>query len=355
MFSNGFIKLLPVNILPIIPELLLHLEKVTIPDFGTFSIVHQPAQLNKLTGILLPPSKSVLFDHREQTDNQQLSDYVARRFKIKNAEAAASVGDLAKSLEEQLASKVGVIIEGVGNISRDNSGSYQFKPLDELISRVNIFGLPKLEIQIPRPASSAVTPIKVAVPDAPVRRRKHRRWWIPAALITLVAGLSAFVYLTGLYERFQQGDDEIVLTPGSDNDADRLVFGNRAGTEADTMQENISREIENRTVRERALLYEEPGGLPEEQAESAETESVPPEPIVSEKPYHIIAGSFLVPNNANRQKTRLEKRGFPAALLPRRGNYYMVSLGSYDSHKQAVEAMKQLREKLEQDLWVMKI
>ncbi|RPI46931.1 MAG: SPOR domain-containing protein [Bacteroidetes bacterium] len=71
--------------------------------------------------------------------------------------------------------------------------------------------------------------------------------------------------------------------------------------------------------------------------------------------YHIISGSFTVPGNAEKQVSQLRNKGLNPELLPKRGKYTMVSLGSYAAKNEAVSAMNQLRARLEQDLWVMKI
>jgi cell division protein FtsN len=72
------------------------------------------------------------------------------------------------------------------------------------------------------------------------------------------------------------------------------------------------------------------------------------------KKYHIIAGAFLVPNNAERQKKEMEKRGLQAEVLPKRGDYFMVSLGSYDTQQEATKAMNELSKSLDKQLWIMK-
>jgi nucleoid DNA-binding protein len=353
MFSNGHINLLPVNIPPIIRELLLHNEKAVIPGFGTLSMVHRPAELNKLTGVLLPPAKAIRFDHLEKTDDGQLTDLVARKQQMKKSEAVASVAAYVKSIAGQLSTKGAVYLEGIGDLRLDKAGNFQFKPQEELLSRANMFGLPRLDIPVARPAKAYS---QVAVAEAPTivaRRRRSGRWWIPVTLALVVVGLLAVVYLTGFYEKFRKQGQDIVINSGQHEDDDRLVFGNRSDT-TDTLTEKISRELENRTNREQALKYEEPVNPPGGQVKAGKTEGVDKDFNV-EEPYHIIAGSFQNLSNAEKQKAHLEKKGFPAVLLPKRGRFYMVSLGSFNSHEQAVAAMKQLRAELEQELWVMKM
>jgi len=341
-----------VNIPPIIRELLLHHEKVVIPGFGTFSIVHRPAELSKTTGILLPPSKVILFDNREQTDDELLSGFIVRRYSLQKAEAMQSIAGFVNSVEKLLESKGGALLEGMGNLSRDKSGEVHFQPLEELLGKANLFGLPKLDIPVSRPASPVEFSPKPVQAPVTISRTKRRAWWIPAAFVALLAGLSALVYFTGLYERFQKRNAETVLAPQAGDPTDRLVFGNRTDTETDTLQEKVSKELDKRTAREKALMYKEP------ESTGKPTETPLPTRVqnsnaLTYKPYHIIAGSFLVPNNAERQRSQLERKGFSPVVLPKQGDYYMVSLGSFDSREEAGAAMRQMRGKLEQELWVM--
>jgi nucleoid DNA-binding protein len=353
MFWNSHINLLSVNIPPIIRELLLRHEKSVIPGFGTFSIVHRPAELNKSTGVLLPPVKAILFDHLEKTDDGQLTDLLTRKQQVKKSEAVASVAAFIKSIEGQLSSKGKAYLKGIGDLILDKAGNYSFKPEEELLGKVNMFGLPRLDIPVARPAAAYSPAPAVDVPTVMARRRKIGRWWIPATLALVVIGLVAVVYLTGLYEKFRTQGQDIVINSGQHEDSGRLIFGNRADT-TDTLQEKISRELENRTDREQALRYEEPVNPPGNRAKTVKTETVAPDLTVG-KPFHIIAGSFQNLSNAEKQRAHLEKEGFPAVLLPKRGRFYMVSLGSYDSHEQAAAAMKHLRAELEQEFWVMKM
>jgi nucleoid DNA-binding protein len=354
MFWNSHINLLPVNIPPIIRELLLRHEKAVIPGFGTFSIVHRPAELNKSTGVLLPPAKAILFDHLAKTDDGLLTDLIVRKLQVRKSEAVASIAAYVKSIEEQLSTKGTANLEGIGDLKLDKAGIYNLKPQEELLGRANMFGLPRLDIPVTRPATVYSPPPVAEVPSLADHRRRTGRWWIPVVVALALVALAAVVYMTGLYKTFQAQDQEIVITSGPDKEDSRLVFGSRADT-ADTLQEKINRELETRTDREQALMYEEPASPPGDQTKTDKTATVAKDLAAGEKPYHIIAGSFENLNNAEKQQAQLESKGFTAVLLPKRGRFYMVSLGSYGSREQAAAALKQFRTQLEQELWVMKI
>jgi len=145
----------------------------------------------------------------------------------------------------------------------------------------------------------------------------------------------------------------------------QLVFGNSAGEESTAADsgtiDQVSRKLDEQVERENALAYDENTVKNREIASSSNPnnqEVEQPAAISSDqtyaKLYHIIAGSFTVLRNAEKQRASLLAKGLEAEILPRKGNFYMVSLGSYDNMEQAAAAMKQKQEKLLIELWVMR-
>jgi cell division protein FtsN/nucleoid DNA-binding protein len=348
-----------VNISHIIRELLLHNQQAVVPGFGTFLIQHHPARLNKVTHVLTPPSAEIRFNNEQQSDDGQLSRYLVQKLKLNETEAREAIDQFLKTANDHFRDKGTFLLEGIGLITREKSGRINFKPDTEMVKRANMFELPKLDIPVERTVSPGV------VIEQPMKRstftgRNKRRRWILAVIIALLIGLSAVVYFAGMYESFMTGHKTKASNAVKNENPDKLVFGNQVATdsnriEIDTLREKISRELDRRTARENALLYKEDETKPAEEIKNAVSKPIHPVLTVNNKPYHIIAGAFLVPNNAERKKLQLEGKGFSPALLPKRGDYYMVSLGSYDSQEQAVEAMRLLRLKLKQELWVMKM
>jgi hypothetical protein len=330
-----------------------------VPGFGTFMIMHRAAELNKTTHILTPPSNEIGFDSSQQSDDAQLSGYLMRKLQLSRGEAAKAIGQFLKTAEDHLSAKGTLSLEGLGTITREKSGKILFIPDEEALKRANIFELPNLDISVVQPVFPKPA-IERPIDRQAANRRNKRRWWMPAALIALIIGLSTLIYFSGIYENYRARDKTNTIGSETNDVGNRLVFGNRVTTdsnheETDTLKGKISRELDKRIARKNALLYEETQHKSSGETGNTISESNKRPIIAPDKPYHIIAGAFLVPNNAERQKLQLERKGCSPVLLPKRGDYFMVSLGSYDSREQAASAMRQLRDKLEQELWVMKI
>ncbi len=367
------------NIISIIRELLLRNQKAVIPGFGNLIISQRPAQLNRITRELAPPTRELSFKQTSQTDDEQLIIYLGRKTKQKPAAVNEAVSAFMKSAGEQLAGNGSFVLEGLGKLTQTGSGELKFEADKELLMQINLFDLPKLNVQpvqqesrvepqpVPKPVPQPAPQQKPAVVTPQVTpvvyNKKKSRLWIPAALVGLILGLAAYAYFAGFYDRFLTGRKAEVLISENNQQDERLVFGNRTNTDSiknadDSLKTMISRQIDERTTRERALSYE--ASKAEKQVPVApEPKQVnTPEPVIAvssfpDKPFHVIAGSFTLLENAERQLAKLQKKGFSPAMLPKRGKYYMVSMGSYNTEEQAKAAKQQFKEQLGQELWVM--
>lgn len=365
------------NIIPIIRELLIRNQKAVIPGFGNLVILQRPAQLNRATRELAPPTRELSFKSSRQTDDEQLVLYLARKNKQKPEVVKEAVNIFVKTAGERIEADGSFLLEGLGRIDKDSSGEFTFTANEELLKQISLFDLPKLNIQPAQQESKAETkpvtkpapqPVPQPVPQVDkvfpvIYNKKKSRWWIPASIIAFLVGIAAFAYFTGFYERFLVDRKTEVLLAESESQEERLVFGNRASTDTvsnkeDSLKAIISRQIDEQTARERALSYQEsrtekPASATPEPKQVATPEPVKTTDMATDKPFHVIAGSFTILENAERQMAKLQKKGFSPAMLPKTGKYYMVSLGSYNTAEQARTAKQQFKDQLDQELWLM--
>jgi nucleoid DNA-binding protein len=347
-----------VNIIPVIRDLLLRNQKAVIPGLGSFVIAQRPAQLNKVTRVLTPPSPTIRFDKNQQADDSLLLGYLNQKLKQKKEVALGAIEKFAIDINKRLKEEEKVNLEGLGTLSSTKSGDIAFTPEEELLKRISLFELPNLNIPAPvekvRPEPPPPPPIVKR--DIPVPIKRKKRWWIPAAVILFLLGIFlAAVYFTGNFDTLMADIHSYVTGEKNPND-EKLIFGTPARTEkeitTDTLTDDISRQLDEKHDRSNALSYVESKVKPEEK-------NVPPQVnkpavFVSSGGYHIIAGAFHEAGNAEKQKSALEKKGFSPMILPKHGDYYMVSLGSFANREQANAALKDLSSKLEKELWVLK-
>jgi len=353
-----------VSIELIIRDLLLHNQQLVIPGFGTFRVIHRPAQISKTTQLLMPPTKEIVFDTRHTKGDTLLQLSIRKKLGLSESSSGEALEKFLSQLEEEMKSDGTATIEGLGKISRDKSGNLKFEPLDDLLNLTGEFALPELEIKVPGPVEKIrSTPVQEDVPETIPEIpeiRERRKWWIPAAIVLALTVLASVAYFTGIFRSSGKEKPAKEPTVSEAENPDRLVFGSREPAERDSIAEDsmtdiIRRQLEERIARENALRPEKPA--PKIGPGTATPHAKPAGAPLSAGPgqYHIISGSFTVPGNAEKQVSQLRNKGLSPELLPRRGKYIMVSLGSYVSKNEAVSAMNQLRAKLEQDLWVMRV
>jgi nucleoid DNA-binding protein len=364
-----------VNIIPFIRDLLLRNQKAVIPGFGTFFIIQRPAQLNKVTRVLTPPSTVVRFDKTLMADDGKLAEMITGKSKQGKPASYEIIEGFVQSTLDELTEKGSIELSTLGTITRTKTGDFDLKPDEDLLNRISLFDLPNVRVPVSKSETVPVPPpvIKPASPKPPVEKppvgktevkqpvvviRKRRKWWIPVSILVLLFIAGAGLYYTGLI-----GDVSGIFNSKSDikTEDNKLVFGkSHAAENTDVIKDStddISRELDERTSRENALAIDEAA----EKTENATAEKEIPQPentaeiaVNNNLPFHIIAGAFLVPNNADRQVEQLSRKGLTATVLPKKGDYFMVSLGSYATSDEATAAMSAMKDKAGSQMWVMK-
>lgn len=344
-----------VNISLIIRDLLLRNEQLVIPGFGSFKIIHRPAQISRTTQVLIPPAREIVFDSQLKSGDNLLLLSIKKKHGLSETKTSEALKKYIHHIEEEIRLTGSVMMEGLGKIQRNSSGSLTFEPITELLNPGGVFALPKIDIPVTekREITRTVTEHRMTLPRPEIRRR--RNWWIPAIAVIVLAMIISVSYFSGLITHFPgttpKEETGIVKSKGQN----RIVFGNKANTQKDTtkdtVREAISRQLDQRTERENALRFEDE----QKKVNEAVKETPQIKPTIPAGPYQVISGSFTITENAERQILSLRKKGINAEMLPRSGKYYMVTLGSYPTRSEAESALELLKRQLDQDLWVMKI
>ena len=292
------------------------------------------------------------------TDNGLLISHVARKNQIPIEEARLVVNEYIDSLIMELREKDAVSIDEVGTISKDPVGNLTFEALSDKNYRIQSFGLPAIEI--PQSAIPSEIPCRTVPPPlVPVVSKKRKRIPLAAIIISLILIGAGVFYFTGLFDRYLKPlflSAEPTLMDNSTND-DKIVFGQPVPAEEDTLVMAVDKQLAERSLKGKALYYKEPEKTeqkqPEATAEKAEPAVTLPQAIQTGD-FHIVAGSFLIPGNADRQKNTLEKKGYTPRIIQKDDEFFYVSLQAFNSKETAVSEMQKLSRELNLPLWVMK-
>lgn len=217
-------------------------------------------------------------------------------------------------------------------------------------------------------------PRTIPSPAVPVIKRKKSKLPLAALITFLILLAAGVVYFTGVYDSYLKplflADKPSSLD--SMENPDKIVFGQPVTAEEDTSDGEINQQLTSNTSKEKALYYQESdkAGPEQTQIQAHEVESPVAVPSVTPTPvakrpvaspqaaqtgdYFIVAGSFLKPGNASRQKAELEKKGYSPLIIQKNDDFNYVTLQSFDSKEAATAAMKKIAQDLELSLWVMK-
>jgi hypothetical protein len=330
-------------------------------------ISQRPAQLNRVSGVLTPPTISVRFDRTQQSDDGQLTGYLTRKLGLDKEVALAAVNDFRKDIEDKLNSSQTVSMEGFGTLSKKATGEITFTGDEDLLKRISLFEMPRIEV--PRPANikaestqstvRSETKISEKAP-VPVRTkteyRGNRKWIIPVVLLGLLLGMLVVIYFTGNMSVLVSDIKSIFISESKDSTR-QLVFGNAATDTTkitDTLTTQISKELDKQVDRSKALSIDVPERAADNKRTVVPDRTAPEEKPNYARPYHIVAGSFTVLENAEKQRSTLLAKGLDAEILPKKGKFYMVSLGSFDTPGEASSEKNIMQRVAGFELWVMR-
>ncbi|HEX2394648.1 MAG TPA: HU family DNA-binding protein, partial [Bacteroidales bacterium] len=253
------------NIIPVIRDLLLRNQKAVIPGLGAFVMAQRPAQLNKVTRVLTPPGITVRFDRHQQSDDGQLTGYLTRKLKLDKDAALQAIDEFKTSIAEKLGNDEPIVLEGLGTLTKKKTGETTFIPEEELVKRISLFEMPKVEVPqntaekvVQPPVTAPVTITEKKVPiTREISRPGSRRWIIPVILLGLLVGMLGFIYFTGNMDMLVS-DIKTVFGIARKDTTEQLVFGKDTGEQvpSDTLTSQISRELDAQVDRGKALAYD---------------------------------------------------------------------------------------------------
>lgn len=344
------------DITAIVKELVFTGGSLTVPGLGKFSINRMPAEMDISARMITPPSKIIHFDEHKIRDDGKLSSLLSERYNISHTEAVAEVSKWVKSIREELSENGRAVIESFGTLESGSKGIiFRDDPFIMYSSLLPVIGFKTAKREEPHVVE------KIPEKPSPPSEKRRGKMTVPVIVVSFIALAVTTFFITGLHREVFKGS-----VKSDSADQDKIVFG-RPPDYNDSLNEAISNNLDESTLKENALSIEAPDRhesvsvtLQSETltstGEASHTAAGQEETLnQAVSGYHIIAGSYVVANNAEKQKQMLENRGFKTIILPPQGSYYMVSLGSYGTLEQVTQVMNSLKSELDIPLWVKKI
>lgn len=298
-----------------ITDLLYRYECVIVPSFGGFVTNNRPARVDTFSNTFYPPFKQISFNNQLNSNDGLLANYIATSDNIAYESALNYIKFEVEEWNKKLKLQ-DLELEGLGNISLEND-KLLFEPGDKVNYLTSSFGLtnfvsPEIKREVYK---EQVISLEERAPFLFTEERKKSPNYLKYAAI-FVIGLSSLALAGKFYQDYRS------------TQAARVIQA-----EQNVMQQKIEK-----------ATFEISKPLPAVQLEIT----------AEQKNFHVIAGAFRVPENAERIVVRLKEEGYDARILGvNKWGLSVVSFNSYQTKEESEAGLEEIQQTKEKDAWIL--
>ncbi len=299
-----------------ISDLLYRYECVTIPEFGAFLAQRTSATINDANNAFYPPKKTVSFNEQIQQNDGLLAHYIADVEKIPFEVATKKIAKRVKTLKSYLTQGETLTFKNIGEMVFNSDGKILFEPSYHLNYLTDAFGLSQfVSPTVTREVyKDTVETIEKVVPITITPEKRRARPYLKYAAIALIA-----------------------LTLGGF--AASNFYVNQIETHNQIAQEEATQQLETKIQEATFNLNPFPAITLNVTKQTGN--------------YHIIAGAFRVEDNSAKKVKQLRALGYNArAIGVNKYGLHEVVYGSYETGKEALKAVRDVRKMHNKDAWI---
>ncbi|SNR51456.1 HU domain-containing protein [Lutibacter flavus] len=300
-----------------ISDLLYRYECVIVPNFGGFVSNEISAKVNHFTHTFYAPSKQLTFNSHLKNNDGLLANYIASAENISYLKALEIINKEVESWKSSLKNEE-IEVENIGSFTLNKGGNYIFEPTSSTNYLTSSFGLSSYV----SPAIKRITyKEKVAQLEtiAPILPSEEKKRKTPAFIKYAAAAAIIFALGTLGFKEYQK------------------IEYNNLIVEANQQQQKVEKSIQEAT-----FVISNP--LP------TITLNLTKETFN----YHIIAGAFREPENAEKKLQQLVDKGFDAKILGlNKWNLTQVSYESFNSKNDAINRLNVIKKTESKDAWLL--
>ncbi len=301
-----------------ISDLLYRYECVIVPDFGGFITNETSAKVNHFTYTFYPPKKQITFNSHLKNNDGLLANYIASVEKIPFSDAVLSIEKAIQNWKQTLENE-SVEINKIGSLSLNVDKNLVFEPATDTNYLTSSFGLNSFSSPAIKRLEYAekVRQLETVAPVIHTEETARRK----TPLFLKYAATAAILFAVGSFGWNEYNKDQ---------------YQNQLLAEQQ-QQENVEQKIQQAT-----FVITNP--LP------AITLNVAKE----SKNYHVIAGAFREPQNAEKKVAQLIKKGYDAKILGvNKWNLTQVSYGSFADKNDALKNLRTIKRTIASDAWLL--
>jgi hypothetical protein len=289
-----------------------------VPDFGGFITNETSAKVNHFTHTFYPPKKQISFNSHLKNNDGLLANYIASAEKIPFNDA---VSKIEKEIQEwnQKIENESIEITKIGSLSLNKDKKIIFEPATSVNYLTSSFGLnsfnsPAIKRLQYKEKAARLEPIVLELDSDEKRNRK-------APLFLKYAATAAIIFAVGSFGWKTYNENQ---------------YQNQLLAEQ-VLQESVERKIQQAT-----FVIENP--LP----------AITLNLVKEVQNYHVIAGAFREPGNAQKKVNQLLKKGYDAQILGvNKWNLTQVSYGSFSDRLDALQNLRTIKRTVASDAWLL--
>lgn len=348
-------------------ELLYEHDCVIVPSLGGFLASNVQAKLNTAQHSILPPRRKIAFNIYLRQNDGLLANHLVEYERISYTEAISKIEDYVQDCFNRLDKHRKVIVERVGTIYYDKERHLLFEPFRQTQFRKDSFGLSSIQfLPVKRDdTGNRIEQQRRELMESRPSVKSGRSFFSGKKFNYKTLGLIAIAgtllwFSFNLFLLKPEGGFLGSLNPFT---VDTTVPENTAPAPIEKKAEEILPETQNTEtvfVASTEPVKVEPEITTPIQEESPalalnENKKISPPEIRtsnSNEHFHVVAGAFKVPENADAFLKTLQSKGFSNTHIIRKGLLNYVSYGSFSDRASALAMLDSLRQqKTEGWIW----
>ena len=311
-------------------ELLFIHDCVIVPDFGGFVANKKPAQLNKTTGSLTPPSKQILFNRNLKTNDGLLITHIVNQEKISQEKAKDYVKLFSNESNQKLTVSKVLRMDKVGLFTLGKEENIIFIQDESENYSLESFGLKPTYNKPIKRETEALNQVSESV-------KKIRETNTTSKLLLKAAAvILPLITIAYLSTSQKQNIDELYTQMASLNPftAKEKTQKKNITTEKNIIEKNTTNNIEEVIEVEKVI-------------DPSKNDLI----INTNQSYYIIAGAFAERKNAVKMRDKLLSWNYNPKILED-SKLIRVSYNTFDNREDALLALNTIRQD-NADAWLL--
>ncbi|KGL59376.1 MULTISPECIES: SPOR domain-containing protein [unclassified Polaribacter] len=299
------------NLANYISDLLYRYNCVIIPDFGGFVTNKIGAKVNETSNTFYPPAKQITFNSHLKVNDGLLTNYIASSENITFEKASRIIALSVTEWKNEINTKP-IQIGAVGVLTLNENDQIIFEPNTTVNYLTESFGLTSVASESIKRNIAKVKPL------IPILKKENKKGIPTFIKYAATAAIMLTLSFAG-NNAYQQNKQESIIA---------------------NQEKAIEKKIQSAT-----FVITNP--LP------TIALNVLKEEVVS-KPYHVVAGAFQFPENAEKKVNQLKKQGYKASILgANKWGLIEVAFDSFLDKNEAINNLYKIQATVSEDAWLL--